>query len=99
MSGFLVCEIGSREVESFAKVAKRNSTEMFPTKIDGRDEFAASHWLGGEVGNCDVRDKRLDKRFKRLAADLAGSIGDTIPMACQDWANTKALIDFSPTRR
>ena len=67
---------------------------MFPTKIAGRDEFAASHWLGGEVGNCDFRDKRLDKRFKRLAADLAGSIGDTIPMACQDWANTKAAYRF-----
>ena len=68
---------------------------MFPAEIAGRDDSIASHWLDGELGNCDFRDKRLGKRFKWLAADLAGSIGDTIPTACQDWApNTKAAYRF-----
>jgi len=67
---------------------------MFPTGTSGRDGLAASHWLDGELADCEFRDKRLGKRFRRLAGDLAGSIGDTIPMACQDWANTKAAYRF-----
>ena len=35
-------------------------------------------------------DKRLGERLRTLVAQLARAVGVPIPMACQDWANTKA---------
>jgi hypothetical protein len=37
---------------------------------------------------------RLGKRLGSLLHQLGGSIGGTIPFACQDWANTKAAYRF-----
>ena len=51
-------------------------------------------WVAGEVAGCGFHDARLGKRLGSLLHQLGGSIGGTIPFACQDWANTKAAYRF-----
>lgn len=51
-------------------------------------------WVASEIGGCEFRDARLGKRLGNLLHLLGGSIGGTIPLACQDWANTKAAYRF-----
>jgi hypothetical protein len=51
-------------------------------------------WVAGEVAGCRFHDARLGKRLGSLLHQLGGSIGGTIPFACQDWANTKAAYRF-----
>lgn len=47
-----------------------------------------------ESAGCVFRDERLKKRFRLLLEQLWGSMGQTIPFACQDWASTKATYRF-----
>ena len=51
-------------------------------------------WSDHEVDIEAFCDKRLGKRLRSLVAQLAGAVGGPIPMACQDWANTKAAYRF-----
>ena len=51
-------------------------------------------WVDRELAGCDFSDERLGKRFRSLLDQLAASPGGTIPLACQDWANTKAAYRF-----
>ena len=51
-------------------------------------------WLGNELSGCKFKDKRLEKRFRILCEKLSSSVGQPIPFACQDWANTKAAYRF-----
>lgn len=51
-------------------------------------------WIDEELAGCKFADVRLDKRFRTLVERLAEGVGETIPMACQDWANTKAAYRF-----
>jgi hypothetical protein len=51
-------------------------------------------WVAGEIAGCRFHDARLGKRLSSLLHQLGGSIGATIPFACQDWANTKAAYRF-----
>jgi len=51
-------------------------------------------WIDEELGECDFGDVRLGKRFRTLVEQLSQGIGETIPMACQDWASTKAAYRF-----
>ena len=51
-------------------------------------------WIDEELVGCEFRDARLVKRFKTLVEQLSQAIGETIPMACQDWASTKAAYRF-----
>src|SRR5437773_3949691 len=51
-------------------------------------------WIDDELAGCKFADVRLDKRFRTLVERLSEGIGETIPMACQDWANTKAAYRF-----
>lgn len=51
-------------------------------------------WLDKEVMVNNFKDKRLGKRCKNLMISLWGNIGQPIPFACQDWANTKAAYRF-----
>src|ERR1700678_1140313 len=59
------------------------------------DANAHDDWLGRELGDCAFNDERLGKRFRSLLEQLSSSPGGSIPLACQDWANTKAPIDSS----
>ena len=52
--------------------------------------FDAAKWADGEVDIGAFSDKRLGERLRTMLAQMAGAIGAPIPMACQDWANTKA---------
>jgi hypothetical protein len=51
-------------------------------------------WINDELAGCKFADVRLEKRFRTLVEHLSEGIGETIPMACQDWANTKAAYRF-----
>lgn len=51
-------------------------------------------WIDDELAGCTFADKRLDKRFRTLVERLSEGIGESIPMACQDWAGTKAAYRF-----
>ena len=56
-------------------------------------------WIDEELAGCEFADARLGKRFKTLVKRLSEGIGETIPMACQDWANTKAAYRFLSNER
>lgn len=51
-------------------------------------------WLDDELQLDNFQDKRLGKRCKKLMTLLWNNIGQPIPFACQDWANTKAAYRF-----
>jgi hypothetical protein len=51
-------------------------------------------WMERELAGCSFKDERLGKRFRSLLARLGSSIGESIPLVCQDWANTKAAYRF-----
>jgi hypothetical protein len=51
-------------------------------------------WLTNELDGYRFFDVRLARRMKELASQLWSHVGQSIPMACQDWANTKAAYRF-----
>jgi hypothetical protein len=51
-------------------------------------------WVAGEIAGCELIDARLGKRLANLLQQISGSVGGTVPLACQDWANTKAAYRF-----
>jgi hypothetical protein len=51
-------------------------------------------WLDTELAGCDLPDQRLRKRLRKVLAQIGGAMGQSIPLACQDWANTKAAYRF-----
>lgn len=51
-------------------------------------------WIEQEVGGCNFKDVRLAKRFTKLLGMMTAGIGESVPYACQDWANTKAAYRF-----
>jgi len=69
-----------------AKTSVQQSSN--PAKTQARD------WVEQETTGCEFGDRRLDKRFARLVEDLWRNVGQPIPYACQDWANTKAAYRF-----
>lgn len=61
----------------------------------GDFEAAQRHtWIDRELADTEFCDERLGKRFRSLLQRLAASPGQGIPLACQDWANTKAAYRF-----
>jgi hypothetical protein len=50
--------------------------------------------LEQEIAACRFEDLRLGRRFRKLVEQLAHSIGQSIPLACQDWSSTKAAYRF-----
>ena len=51
-------------------------------------------WIAQELSRCKFADIRLGKRFSMLMEQLSEGIGRTIPLACGDWAATKAAYRF-----
>jgi hypothetical protein len=47
-------------------------------------------WLDRELAGSSFVDERLGKRLRKLVELMGNAIGSTVPLACQDWANTKA---------
>lgn len=56
-------------------------------------------WIEEEVKGCRFPDARLDQRFVTLLGMISHGVGDSIPAACQDWANTKAAYRFLSNER
>jgi hypothetical protein len=56
-------------------------------------------WFDRELGGCSFADERLHKRFRKLVAQIGSAIGQSIPLVCQDWANTKAAYRFFSNER
>jgi hypothetical protein len=51
-------------------------------------------WIECELEGCRFADERLGRRLRALLDQMAGAMGESIPFACQDWANTKAAYRF-----
>jgi hypothetical protein len=51
-------------------------------------------WFDAEIAGCRFPDQRLNKRLGKLLAQIGGAMGQSIPLVCQDWANTKAAYRF-----
>ena len=51
-------------------------------------------WIDDELAESVLSDKRLKKRLLSVSKRIASNIGETIPNACEDWANTKAAYRF-----
>lgn len=55
---------------------------------------AMRSWLDQELAGCRFADARLGTRFRVLMDRLSDGLGRTIPLACGDWAATKAAYRF-----
>jgi hypothetical protein len=62
------------------------------------DETGAT-WFDREIAGCHFADERLKGRFRKLLMQMGGAVGQTIPLVCQDWANTKAAYRFFSNAR
>ena len=51
-------------------------------------------WGERELAGCSFGDERLGKRFGILMEQLSTGLAQTLPLACGDWANTKAAYRF-----
>lgn len=58
-----------------------------------------SEWLDEETEHCHFKDKRIGDRFRQILRSVAASPGESIPKACQDWAETKAVYRFLSNER
>jgi Transposase DNA-binding len=56
-------------------------------------------WIERELAGCRFADERLGRRLRALLDRMAGAMGESIPFACQDWANTKAAYRFFANER
>src|SRR5438132_3843998 len=54
----------------------------------------ADAWFDRELAGCNLADERLNKRLRKLVAQIGSAMGESIPLVCQDWANTKAAYRF-----
>jgi hypothetical protein len=51
-------------------------------------------WIEQEMIGCSFPDQRLRQRLQQLLQQFSSGLGESIPFACQDWANTKAAYRF-----
>ena len=56
-------------------------------------------WFDEELSGCRLGDGRLDRRLRQLVERMDAGFGETIPLACQDWASTKAAYRFFSNER
>ncbi len=59
-----------------------------------QNQPVGDHWSRSEVDEMAFKDARLGRRFGDLLCQLSDRMGGTIPLACQDWASTKAAYRF-----
>ena len=59
-----------------------------------RQGATSQGWIDQELEGAYFQDVRLEKRLRTLLGLMSNGIGQTIPLACQDWANTKAAYRF-----
>ncbi len=56
-------------------------------------------WVDREIAACEFADVRLGRRLCSLLEQIGDAVGESVPMACQDWANTKAAYRFFSNER
>jgi len=56
-------------------------------------------WIEQELAALTLPDARLEKRLQHLVEQMAAGLGRSIPLACQDWAATKAAYRFFSNER
>jgi hypothetical protein len=56
-------------------------------------------WFDEESVGCKFKDLRLARRFRNLLEQVCEGVGGSLPLACQDWANTKAAYRFLSNER
>lgn len=57
------------------------------------------NWIPDEADGSVFSDTRLGRRFVTLLEMISQRIGDSIPAACPDWAQTKAAYRFLSNQR
>ena len=60
---------------------------------------ATGGWFDREIAGCRFADERLNKRLRNLLERMGDAMGASIPLACQNWANTKAAYRFFSNER
>src|SRR3712207_83497 len=65
----------------------------------GAGDADGASWIDAELAGCALGDKRLCDRLRRLLHQLEGAVGAPLPLACQDWADTKAAYRFLSNQR
>src|SRR5271170_4658348 len=55
---------------------------------------ASDAWFDCKLAGCNLADERLNKRLRKLVSQIGSAMGQSIPLVCQDWANTKAAYRF-----
>jgi hypothetical protein len=68
-------------------------------RVDHATASRTNTWIDRELAGSEFRDVRLNKRFRKLFQQLSESTGESIPLVCQDWANTKAAYRFLSNHR
>lgn len=58
------------------------------------DQVDAGAWIAEEISGCRFGDARLWHRLRLLLEQLGGALGESAPLACQDWAGAKAAYRF-----
>ncbi len=84
------------------RMPKQKPKGSFQTTDDGDVASCAgeiSAAFDREVAACQFQDARLKRRFQKLVRQLARQTGQTIPLCCQDWTNTKAAYRFLSNER
>ena len=56
-------------------------------------------WIEQEAAGCEFEDVRLGRRLISLLGQIGVAVGESIPFACQDWANAKAAYRFLSNER
>jgi len=60
----------------------------------GKDQYDGGSWTDREIENSRFGDSRLGDRLRKLMGCLDSATGQPLPLACEDWANTKAAYRF-----
>ena len=60
---------------------------------------APEHWSDQEIDEAAFQDARLGRRCHELIRQMGGGMGESILLACQDRANTKAAYQFFANER
>ena len=56
-------------------------------------------WVGEELKYLDLKDKRLERRARKILGEFFSQPGSSIPRACGDWAGSKAAYRFFDNER
>jgi hypothetical protein len=79
-------------------MTKRQESQRSP-RVDHATASQTKTWIDRELVGSEFRDARLNKRFRKLFEQFSDGIGESIPLVCQDWANTKAAYRFLSNQR